>query len=74
LYRSGYVRDEDILNFYASLQTDPPLWIVDTKNPMTPFLDLPADPAETAAFRKWFEENYSRTDEIHGWTFYRWNG
>jgi hypothetical protein len=72
LYYPGYVREEDISSFFSALQADPPLWVVDTKNPMTPFLEIPAD--SQAAFREWFYANYSLTDEIHGWAFYRFNG
>ncbi len=74
LYRTGYLQAEDISEFFNDLETRPPLWIVDTKNPMTPFLEIPADAQAQSSFREWFFLNYSQTDEIHGWTFYRRNG
>jgi hypothetical protein len=74
LYRTGFVTDEAISDFFTGLEKNPPLWIVDTKNPMTPFLEIPADSPAKADFQDWFSGNYTKTDEIQGWTFYRWNG
>ncbi len=74
LYRPGYMSDEDVSKFFDELESNPPLWIVDTKNPMTPFLEIPTKTPEMSEFREWFLENYSKTGEIQGWTFYRWNG
>jgi hypothetical protein len=73
LYRTGYASEEMISNFIHDLQIHPPLWIVDTENPMTPFLEIPMDTSAEAAFREWFDKNYEKTDEIHGYTFYRRN-
>jgi hypothetical protein len=74
LYTKGYVRPEDLSEFLGDLQEDPPLWIVDTKNPQTPFLDFPLEEAEQDALREWFFNNYSEAEAVHGWTFYRWKG
>ncbi len=74
LYRPGYMPDAKVSEFFDELEADPPLWIVDTKNPMTPFLEIPIDLPAKADFQNWFYENYTKTDEIQGWTFYRWNG
>ncbi|MBN1438633.1 MAG: hypothetical protein JW929_04410 [Anaerolineales bacterium] len=41
---------------------------------MTLFLEIPADSPAKADFLDWFSENYTKTEEIQGWTFYRWNG
>jgi hypothetical protein len=71
LYRQGYVYPEDISKFIEDLQSTPPLWIIDTKNPMTPFLEIHADESGNASLQEWFTNNYSKAEEIHGWTFYR---
>ncbi|MBN1438548.1 MAG: glycosyltransferase family 39 protein [Anaerolineales bacterium] len=71
LYHSGYAQEADAARFFAGVRADPPLWIVDTKNPVTPFLEIPAGGAAQAEFREWFEGNYAFAAEIHGWRFYR---
>jgi len=74
LYRPGYLSDEDVSGFFNELESNPPLWIVDTKNPMTPFLEIPVDSPAKMDFQDWFYANCTKTDEIQGWIFYRWNG
>jgi 4-amino-4-deoxy-L-arabinose transferase-like glycosyltransferase len=74
LYRRGFVQPEDVARFLHDLQGCPPVWIVDTKNPMTPFLDFPLVAPETAALRDWILLHYSRIQDVNGWTFYRWKG
>jgi hypothetical protein len=74
LYRPGYISDEDVSGFFNELESNPPLWIVDTKNPMTPFLEIPVDSPAKMDFQDWFYANYTKTNEIQGWIFYRWNG
>jgi hypothetical protein len=74
LYRRGFVRAEDVARFLHDLQDCPPVWIVDTKNPMTPFLDIPLEAPETAALREWILLHYTISQDINGWTFYEWKG
>lgn len=74
LYRRGFVQSDDVARLLHDLQDCPPVWIVDTKNPITPFLDFPLEASETAALREWILLHYSRIQDINGWTFYRWKG
>jgi hypothetical protein len=74
LYRNGYARPEDISGFLLELQASPPRWIIDTKNPQTPFLDIPLAGPETAALREWILLHYEKRQDINGWTFYEWKG
>jgi hypothetical protein len=74
LYMPGYTNEQTIMDFINDVIERKPCYIINSKNPYTPFLSFPVESAKIRSGVRTIESMYELDKEFGGFSIYRYNG